>query len=391
MRKPTCYLIIFFALIIWIAGCKPEKQVEKFVVTVASDFEYANITNLLAVSDGYVFTGYKGLSVGPSLCFFGKVGLVGEMQWYYSYQLMNSYHSVTGTSLNAVAHTADGGFLLCGSASSQGTDIMDDIYLVKTNSDGKELWYHILEEPGFTTIGYGIAADPDGGFTVVYSRSSSLAYDGFKQIAIRKVSADGLGSPPVILTSTNSRWPCSMHATSDNGYIISGKSKDATNKTLSYLAKVDLTGNLVWEKYFQPTAEFGFGNGCTQTTAGNYVIAGNVLTPSGKSSFVTRCNGSGNQLWAKTFGSTNYDDASTVVQGNDGKLVVAGVSSTAFVAKLDSNTGQIIWQKFLDNGTGRINVVAAADGGYVLAFVNSHDPYHEKLVVYKLDEDGNYQ
>ncbi len=103
---------------------------------------------------------------------------------------------------------------------------------------------------------------------------------------------------------------------------------------------------------------------------------------------VVNIDSSGNQRWAKCFGSTGYDDAYSIAPAWDGGSIVCGVtdsndgdvsgnhgSGDAWVIKLDS-LGNLQWQRCYGGSGAEIafKIIATYDYGYIMAaFSNSKD------------------
>ncbi len=108
---------------------------------------------------------------------------------------------------------------------------------------------------------------------------------------------------------------------------------------------------------------------------------------------------------AKTYGGTNNDDASNIVASADGGYVIAGTTTSndgdisgyhgnydAWVLKIDKN-GNKLWQKVLGSSSFEVGyeIAASLDGGYVLvgSTTNTVAPISDNAWVVKLDGSGN--
>lgn len=101
---------------------------------------------------------------------------------------------------------------------------------------------------------------------------------------------------------------------------------------------------------------------------------------------------SGPTTWAKTYGGSSYDAASSIAPTNDGGYIVAGATSSfgaggdAWVFKLDGS-GSVVWQKSYG---GNNYDVATIIGGYVVAgYTRSFGAGSDDAWVFKLDAAGN--
>jgi hypothetical protein len=144
---------------------------------------------------------------------------------------------------------------------------------------------------------------------------------------------------------------------------------------------------------------------CIPTSDKGFIMAGST-TNSGQGSMdmlVIKVDSLGNQQWAKTYGDTGYDYASSIVEFGNKEYVLCGSAENngydngMCVCKIDS-AGNIIWanlfqQTFLrflgascikkTNDGGFIVIGSATTGGSVMT-------YDQDIVTWKLDSLGNF-
>jgi hypothetical protein len=137
----------------------------------------------------------------------------------------------------------------------------------------------------------------------------------------------------------------------------------------------------------------------TQTSDGGYVIAGYTLSfGAGMSDFwVIKLDSSGAVVWEKTYGGTNNESVSTIVQASDGGYIVAGYSASfcsssfdIWLVKLD-NSGTVAWQKTYGgtNADNAFSLVQTSGGGYVIAgYTKSFGTGKCDVLVMMLDSSG---
>lgn len=116
--------------------------------------------------------------------------------------------------------------------------------------------------------------------------------------------------------------------------------------------------------------------------------------------------------WQKCLGGSQNESAGKIVKTTDGNFVVAGITSSAdgdvavhtgssslWVVKL-SNTGQVIWQRFVGTQIGQtaLDIKNTPDGGFIVAgSTSAPDPlftgYHAQsdALIVKLRSDGSVQ
>jgi hypothetical protein len=134
---------------------------------------------------------------------------------------------------------------------------------------------------------------------------------------------------------------------------------------------------------------FDQANAITATLDGGYVVAGysnsingDVMGNHGNDDYwVVKLDGSGQMLWQKALGGSDYDQANAITATSDGGYVVVGsaystdgdvtgnhASADLWVVKLDGS-GQVLWQKTL-GGSGTdiaYAITTTLEGGYMVA------------------------
>ena len=132
----------------------------------------------------------------------------------------------------------------------------------------------------------------------------------------------------------------SVQETNDGGFIITGY-KDFDDV---FLIKTDGNGHEQWNKTFGGWS-FEFGFSVKQTIDGGYIIAGHTLSfgVGNGDVYLIKTDGSGNELWNKTFGGSSVDYGYSVQQSTDGGYIIVGYSSSfgnqedVYLIKTDSN------------------------------------------------------
>jgi hypothetical protein len=139
-----------------------------------------------------------------------------------------------------------------------------------------------------------------------------------------------------------------------------------------------------------------------QTSDGGYIMAGRTRSfgAGGVDVFLIKTDAFGNVQWAKAYGGGGADLAFSVQQTSDGGYIVAGLTHSFgasngdfFVVKMDAN-GNIQWAKTY-GGTGADtawSVQQTSDGGYIVAgYTRSFGAGNLDIFLIKTDEFGNVQ
>lgn len=162
------------------------------------------------------------------------------------------------------------------------------------------------------------------------------------------------------------------------------------------LAKYDSTGRQVWSRTLGVSGgaegqSLAVGPDGSVTVAGVVSGAlGGTIDKGGKDGFVTRYDGTGNELWTQRIGGLQDDSVDAVAIGDDGTIYVAGRTkgglavhgggTDAFVRALNPN-GSTAWtRQFGGAGEERATALAMADDGSLLvASVESGEGVLRKL------------
>lgn len=167
----------------------------------------------------------------------------------------------------------------------------------------------------------------------------------------------------------------------DGGYIFAGSTAPREgNESAAWVVRVNETGTEVWNRTFGGTGE-NAANAVTWIPGGEFVVVGSTGSSGAGMAdvWVARLDGSGAEVWNRTFGSPDDDAGRAVINTSDGGLLVAGtfterpdnttVDTDALLIKLTAD-GNITWNWIY--GDFGVNETAAAvietsDGGYLFA------------------------
>ena len=165
---------------------------------------------------------------------------------------------------------------------------------------------------------------------------------------LKFVKAFNFGSADYAVGYYNSGYPYSMIKTSDNNYIIAGKSsRPSGNGFQFFIIKNDYEGNIIWEKFY----DYQLGD------AGNFKITesstGLILVGNHN---VLNLDQDGNLIWHKKIDSfeitDGYAEIKSARQNSKGNIFVVGdrdssdsiTDKEGVVVKLDK-LGNVLWEK----------------------------------------------
>ncbi len=305
-----------------------------------------------------------------------NVSLVALFTQYAYAQVVRFAKTYGGTSYDwafSVQQTSDGGYIVAGGTASFGAG-WEDIILIKTASNGNISW---AKTYGGTHYDHAssVRQTSDGGYIVAGYTWSFGA--GYSDIFLIKTASNGNISWAKTYGGTYWDGASSVQQTSDGGYIVAGftASFGAGDYDI-FLIKTDANGNVQWAKTYGGTA-WDWAYSVQQTSDGGYIVAGGTASfgAGSRDFFLIKTDANGNLQWAKTYGGTNVDVASSVQQTSDGGYIVAGGtdsfgagSGDIILIKTASN-GNISWAKTYGgaNQDWAFSVQQTSDGGYIVA------------------------
>lgn len=166
--------------------------------------------------EGYIITGQTTSTDGDTDLVLVKTDELGETIWSKTY---GGYGDDIGYS---VQQTTDGGYIVTGFLENYSTE-HTDVYLLKTDNNGDTLWTKTYDR-NWDDLGHSVEQTTDGGYIVVgYVQHVNHYYD----IYLVKTNDTGDTLWTKIFGAGSYNYAYTVQQTSDNGYIITGYSKDS--------------------------------------------------------------------------------------------------------------------------------------------------------------------
>jgi hypothetical protein len=284
---------------------------------------------------------------------------------------------------NAVQQTSDGGYIVAGSqATSFGAT--SDFFVMKTSNSGVRQWSRRISWAG-GGIAYAVKQASDGSYMVAGIGGSGTG--ATVVLIKLDASGTTVAGWPKTYGPTGGKGAYGLLPINSgmDGYLVVGYADSGQGDANVYVLRIDAVGAMLWQKFdyasFCP-AGGEVANALASTGDGNYVVAGRTgcLAWAG---FMLKINGTtGAEIWRKTFdGPTEatYTDLYSVAATADGGLVAAGSTGTdcgssvggtcdAMVVKTDGS-GNELWRRTYGGAEkdGGYGVALTADGSYLAA------------------------
>ena len=225
-----------------------------------------------------------------------------------------------------VQQTSDGGFIISGMTLSFGNG-GSDVWLVKTDREGKEEWNRTFGESGSDNVS-SAQQTVDGGYMITGS-------SGLDVWLIKTDSAGKQEWQRVIRKKSFMLEGDSFQITSDGGVILTGYTRARTGIDGSvdvWLVKTDREGKEEWNRTFGGSG-WDDARSVQPTTDGGYVIVGATRRSFGNGDFddvyLIKTDSQGYEQWSRTFGGSGWDVGWSGLQTNDGGFILVGHTQTS--------------------------------------------------------------
>jgi hypothetical protein len=278
---------------------------------------------------GYILAGTTIIGGSGNEALLIKTDAYGNVQWAKTYGGINADFAYS------VQQTSDGGYIVAGTTYSFG--VGGDILLIKTDANGNVIWAKTYGGTGYDEA-YSVQQTSGGGY-IVAGTTNSFGAGGFDVFLIK---TDAFGNVQWAKTygEAGNDAANSVRQTSDGGYIVAGGTHSfSAGWGDIFLIKTNASGNLQWAKTYGGTSE-DWASSVQQTSDGGYIVAGYTASfgAGGGDVFLVKIDTFGNLQWVKTYGGTGSDQARSVQQTSDGGYIVAGwTGSNVFLIKTDAN------------------------------------------------------
>jgi len=273
-------------------------------------------------------------------------------------------------------------------------------HLRKLDKKGNEVWYKTygaINELGLQAVEqvFDSLGNPDG-----YVVAGTTAFKGSgttNDAYLARVDNSGsLIWEKIIDVSNSGDIAYDMHITSDGGFIIGGEAGLPNFMQGMAAIKTDSSGNVLWKNYYLDAST---AKDIEQASDGGFALAGR----GNGDAALLRLDSQGNKVWYREYGSLNYvENIWKMIETSNGEFLLVGdvyidvinQDIDVYLIKTDSN-GNKIWEKTYGI-PGDFNVDSAnsisetSDGGYIItgesgnSLINNLDIY-----LLKIDSQGN--
>lgn len=255
----------------------------------------------------------------------------------------------------SVQQTDDGGYIIAGSLNNYYAEHRSQVvWLIKTDASGNKVWDRTFGGPRDDS-GYSAQQTNDGGYIITGS-TKTHGEGGKSDLWLIKTDENGHEVWEKTFGGQGNAVGYSVQQTRDNGYIIAGSNiPPARINGEAWLIKADFNGNEIWDKAFGGSGDgLDVGKSVQQTIDGGYIVINSRLDPNGETQgiWLIKFDADGNIVWDKIFDGPGFNEGKSVQQTTDGGYILtgskylfgAGPNSVVWLIRTDKNGGEI-WDK----------------------------------------------
>jgi len=278
-----------------------------------------NMKHLIKASDGGYFISGSSESYGPgeSDIWIIKASSSGLIEWNKNF---GTFRNEYGGNL---LETDDGSLFLIGNGDLNNSGDQD-IWLIKTNSQGDSLWSKIYGGSGDET-GNDIISVGDSSYIIIGSTSSFG--NGGADIFIIKIDKNGNEEWNLNYGGTSDEFGRSIIHTPDDGFVIlsSIESYGIGNNAVNII-RTNSSGEIIWDKTFGGGDGIRGSNSLHKTIDGNFILTYNTYNhvKDGYDAWLVKINDGGFIDWGRKFDNEGGDLGFSCLQTLDGGYVVTG-------------------------------------------------------------------
>jgi hypothetical protein len=280
------------------------------------------VISIIPTTDGgYAMTGIiESWGYGEWDAWLIKIDNEGQMQWNKTYGGPERDYG------GSLALTTDGGYIVLGYTKSFALGD-SDFYLIKTDDSGNLLWNKTYGGYGSERSGFLIPT-ADEGFLLVglIGNQATNSLD----VWIVRTDSDGNQLWNRTIGGVNNDFMYAGIATLDGGYVITGYTESYGAGSLdAWLVKIDQDGYHEWNRTFGGPA-LDYTTTIIATNDNGYVLAGRTMSfgAGGEDMWLIKTNSLGELEFDQTFGGANADAAYGVVENGDEGYSLAGRTSS---------------------------------------------------------------
>lgn len=294
-----------------------------------------------------------------------------------------------------IIQTRDGGYAILGYSSSFGEG-SEDLYLVRLDADGQELWSQTYGGQ-FLDNGWSVFETENGDFTL-FGFTNSLGAGGRDYYLLRTDSAGQLLWERTY-GGADDEYGWDLSTTADGGFVLAGQTESFGSGDIDgYLIKVDDAGEMEWSQTYGGPDEDRLYS-VDLCADGGFILTGTSgQSSSSRDLYLVRTDADGELVWEARIGEDRDDVGHDVRQLQDGTFAIAGYTMNYGAERYDSmllivdENGEVVWRRlygsYLEDRT--ISLDLTQDGGFLLGgYSQSYGNGNWDIYFLNADAQGN--
>ncbi len=239
-----------------------------------------------------------------------KIDGEGNEIWSHTYGGRGMDHG------KVVRQTSDGGFIITGGTADERPTAgvyEGNLILIKTDADGNEIWTHVYGSE-ILYLAWAVAQAPDGGYVIAGWVARTI---DDRDVIVIKTDTEGIfeWSRTWDLDPGDRDGGFDMIVTSD-GFIVTACIQSMDTGTIgSVVIKLDMEGNEIWQKSYDGGGEAGNELwDIMEDTDGGYVLSGIVIHSANRTTgrfvddgWIFKTDPDGEVLWEYIFQSEGFE------------------------------------------------------------------------------------
>jgi len=270
------------------------------------------------VSDGgYAVTGSTAsLGIGEERLWLLKTDKNGSLQWS---RVFGGFVSSSGDGGWSLDETGDGGYIVTGYTQSFGSG-KKDLWLLRTDAEGKLQWEKTFGGRE-DDVGMSVVRTGEGGY-VVAGRTASFGKGGDD---IWLLKTDPQGKEEWNKTFGGKSDDAAFQIIeADGGLAVVGRTESGIRDKRIILLKTDPAGQRLWDRTYHGSS----GTSLQRTSDGGFILAGRLDSENtGRDALLIRTDSDGREQWSLPITADGDDIGTFALESADGSYFFAGIGN----------------------------------------------------------------
>jgi len=312
----------------------------------------------------------------------------------FVFELENNFGGNNTDEAYSIISDTNGDFIIAATTSSKGEG-SNDAWIIKLNNNGNIIWDKTFGSSKNEHV-YDIIETQDNGYIFVGQKYTSST-NRFDAWAV-KIDNNGNLLWEKLYGQTKNDLAKSITTAHDGGFIIAGKTASMGNGLYdAWTIKIDYQGNIVWNKTYGG-AQDDVAYDIIQTSDRNYAFVGYTKSSGNgkKDAWIVKIDLQGNLVWEKLLGKAQNDEAYSLIESSENNLIISGYSQNvstsikAISAASIDNYGNINWERDFSSGFNSIAYSIVENSDHTYNFVGyTFTDDGKDIWIGQIDNEGN--